>query len=310
MNLSFKQLQAFREVMRTGSISEAARALNRTQPAVSSLITTLEEELGLSLFERHRGRLIKKPEAQYFLEETEAVLERLAHSTKTMREIADLQRGRLRIACMPASSQFMMPRLLSDFVRDKPQVKVSLMMRASSVIEEWIASQQYDIGLAETPAPNGAIAAEHHELNCVCALRTDDPLTEKSVITPSDLSGLPLATLQEDHPNLLATRKAFASQKAELNARFELRNFQPALKLVEEGLCYCICDPITASSYFEYQQNEPALCFRPFTPEISLAVSILQPAHRPPSQLTSAFVEILRQDLAEINQRFYHSLNG
>ncbi|HCH25182.1 MAG TPA: LysR family transcriptional regulator, partial [Oceanospirillaceae bacterium] len=38
MNFSIRQLQAFREVMRTGSISEAARALNRTQPAVSSLI--------------------------------------------------------------------------------------------------------------------------------------------------------------------------------------------------------------------------------------------------------------------------------
>ena len=61
MNLSIKQLEAFREVMRTGSISEAARILNRTQPAVSSLISNLEEELGVSLFERQRGRLIRTP---------------------------------------------------------------------------------------------------------------------------------------------------------------------------------------------------------------------------------------------------------
>ncbi len=307
MNLSFKQLQAFREVMRTGSISEAARALNRTQPAVSSLINTLEEELGLSLFERQRGRLVKKPEAQYFLEETEAVLERLAHSTRTMQEIADLQEGRLRIACMPASSQFMMPRILANFVRDKPQVKVSLMMRASTIIEEWVASQQYDIGLAETPAPNGAISAETYELACVCAIRTDDPLAKKSVITPQDLDELPLATLQEDHPNLLSSRATFKKMGASFNPRFELRNFQPALKLVEEDLCYCICDPMTASSYFEYQGENPKLCFRPFLPEIPLSISILQPAHRPASLLASAFKSILQQEIKRINLQFQSS---
>ncbi|MGB0912511.1 MAG: LysR family transcriptional regulator, partial [Phaeobacter italicus] len=37
MNLSIRQLQAFREVMRSGSVSEAARILGRTQPAISAL---------------------------------------------------------------------------------------------------------------------------------------------------------------------------------------------------------------------------------------------------------------------------------
>jgi len=305
MNLSFRQLQAFREVMRTGSISEAARALNRTQPAVSAMIASLEEELGLTLFERQRGRLIRKPEAQYFLGEAEAILERLAQSTRTMKEIADLQEGRLRIACMPASSQFMMPRLVADFVRDKPQVKVSLMMRASSIIEEWVASQQFDIGLAETPPPNRALTTRNFELRCVCALRHDDPLAAKAVIGPEDLAGKPLAVLQEDHPNLVASRKVFRKAGAEFNPRFELRNYQPALMLVEEWLCYCICDPMTASSYFEYKQAEPALVFRPFVPEIPLSVSILQPAHRPASLLTASFVEILVEALEAIDQQFH-----
>lgn len=304
MNLSIRQLQAFREVMRTGSISEAARALNRTQPAVSAAIASLEEELGLTLFERQRGRLVRKPEAMFFLEETEAVLERLAHTSRTMKELASLKEGRLRIACMPASSQFMMPRLVADFVRDKPQVKVSLMMRASSVIEEWVASQQYDLGFAETPPPNGALATKDFALSCVCALRQDDPLAQKELITPEDLAGKPLAVLQEDHPNLIATQEAFRKSKAAFEPRFELRNFQPALKLVEEGLCYCICDPITASSYYDYHQIEPQLVFRPFAPVVPLLVSILTPAHRPQSLLASAFIEILEAEIDRVDTLF------
>jgi len=304
MNISIRQLQAFREVMRTGSISDAARALHRTQPAVSSMISSLEEELGVVLFERQRGRLVCKPEAHYFFEETEAILGRLAQTTRTMQEIGNLQEGQLRIACMPASSQFMMPRLVADFMRDKPRVKVSLMMRASAIIEEWIASQQYDIGLAETPPPNPMLAIQTFELPCTCAVRRDDPLSEKTMITAQDLDGLPLATLQEGHPNLTATRAAFQKAGACLQQRFELRNYQPALKLVEEGLCYCICDPMTASSYFDYREHNSILVFKPFTPVIPLSVSILHPAHRPASLLTEKFTAILVDELTKISQQF------
>ncbi|WP_375748551.1 LysR substrate-binding domain-containing protein [Vibrio sp. HN007] len=304
MNLSIRQLQAFREVMRTGSISEAARALHRTQPAVSAMITSLEEELGLALFVRQRGRLTKTPEASFLLGESEAILERLVRVSRTMKELSNLQEGQLRIACMPASSQFLIPNLVAGFIKDKPKVKVSIMMRASSVIEEWIASQQYDLGIAELPAPNSAITTIPLDMHCVCAMRVDDPLAQKKVITPEDLSGKPLATLQEEHPNLLATRKAFEQHGADFNARFELRNFQPALKLVEEGLCYSICDPMTADSYFEYKMVSPELTFRPFAPSILLSIGILTPSQRPASLLTVAFTEILHKYLIELDKKF------
>ena len=61
-----------------------------------------------------------------------------------------------------------------------------MMMRASAVIEEWIASQQYDVGLAETPPPNAALAVETFELPCVCAMPKDDPLASREYIQPRD----------------------------------------------------------------------------------------------------------------------------
>lgn len=304
MNITIRQLQCFREVMRTGSISEAARTLQRTQPAVSNMIATLEDELGVELFERQRGRLIRKPEAHYFLEESEQILERLNKTARTMKEIAGLELGRLKIACMPAASNYLMPRLVADFVVDKPKVNVSMMMRDSSVIEEWVASQQYDIGLAETPPPNRALSAMTFDLKCVCALPIDDPLAQKAFIGPQDLDGLPLATLQEDHPNYQSTLKAFRSQSATMNQRFELLTFQPALKLVEEKLCYCICDPMTASGYLQRFDDRARLVFKPFAPEVILSVSVLTPAHRPASVLASNFTQMLTTELDRLNDQF------
>ena len=176
MNLSFRQLQAFREVMRTGSVSDAARILGRTQPAISALVANLEAELGIALFRRQRGKMAPTPEAQYFITEAEAILDRLSLSTRTMREIGALTRGRLNIACMPAAASLLMPQILGEFLLDKPDVKASLMMRASPVIEEWVASQQYDIGLGETPKPSAAIETIDFDMRCVCAIPAGAPL--------------------------------------------------------------------------------------------------------------------------------------
>ncbi|MCP4186047.1 MAG: LysR family transcriptional regulator [Gammaproteobacteria bacterium] len=73
--MNLKQLRAFSEVVKTGSVSEAARRLHRTQPAVSAVISSLEDELGIALFIRKGMRLKPAPEAQFLLREANEILE-------------------------------------------------------------------------------------------------------------------------------------------------------------------------------------------------------------------------------------------
>jgi len=87
MNISLRQITTFREVMRSGSISQAARTVMRTQPAVSSMVATLEDELGFALFVREHGKLTPTPEAHFFLEECEAILDRLERTERTVGQI-------------------------------------------------------------------------------------------------------------------------------------------------------------------------------------------------------------------------------
>ncbi|TYC67769.1 LysR family transcriptional regulator [Stappia sp. BW2] len=303
MNLSFRQLQTFVQVMRTGSVSEAGRALGRTQPAVSAMIAGLEREVGFQLFERERGRLVPKPEAHYFLEEAEFLLERLTRSTRTLQDIGNLEKGKLRIACNPAASSFFMPRVLANFLRDKPDIEASLMMRSSPVVTDWIASQQYDIGFAETPEPRRTIISEVFALPGVCAVPKDDPLARMNVITPADLDGKPMAMLFDDHSISEQTRKSFNEAGARLNKRFELRTFLPALQLVSEGLCYTICEGLSAISHQESFGAQNSLVFRPFKPECFLNMSLLTPANRPLSLLVESFAEVLRAEIKALVER-------
>lgn len=295
-NLTLRQLQTFREVMRSGSISDASRTLLRTQPAVSTMIANIERELGFSLFVREHGRLTPTAEAHYFLEEAEEVLNRLDRTVRTMSEFGTLDRGSLRIACHPASSGFFLPKVLAEFLKGRPAVKADLMMRASQVVEDLIASQEYDIGLAETPAPRSSIKIETFDLECVIALPESDPLAGKDILTPTDLRDYPMAMLFGDHPVTIATQDAFTRCEATLNSRFVLRTFLPSLQLVGAGLCGAVVDRITAAT-----SPAPGVVFRKFAPAINSSVSLLLPAHRPTSVLTNAFRIHLREQLAQIN---------
>jgi DNA-binding transcriptional LysR family regulator len=131
----------------------------------------------------------------------------------------------------------------------------------------------------------------------------DDPLARKKVITPADLDGKPMAMLFDDHSISEQTRKAFNEAGARLNKRFELRTFLPALQLVSEGLCYTICEGLSAISHQESFGDQNSLVFRPFKPECFLNMSLLTPANRPLSLLVESFAEVLRAEIKALVER-------
>lgn len=300
LNLSLRQLLVFREVMRCGSVSEAAKLLHRSQPALSAMLSNMESELGFVLFERKGNRLLPKPEAHFFMEEISLVLEGFNRATDMMGEVARLKVGQLRVACMPAASGFLVPRLISEFVKHRPEVKVSLMSNSSTAVHEWVASQQFDVGFAEVPTERTSLLIEPIDAACVCAMRADDPLARKKKITPFDLNGKPMAALFDEHFTAMATRTAFAQAGAVFNQRFELRAFISGFDFVEQGLAYCVCDPISAASYRLYRDNNRPLVFRPFEPRVAYTFAILRPAFKPSSLLADAFCNQLTERITKI----------
>ena len=302
MNLSFRQLSTFLEVIRSGSISQAARTIGRTQPAVSSLISGLEEELGFALFHRKQGKLIPTPEAQYFREECEEIIDRLERSKRTLQGIATQQRGLLRLACHPAAANHFLPESLTTFLTDKHETKISMTMRSSAVIEDLVASQQVDIGLAEAPRPRPSINQKIFDMACLVAMSSSSPLVAKARLKPQDLNGLDMAILFPEHTTSIQAREAFDRAKCLLKPRFELRTFYSGLPFVEAGACYMICDMITAFSYLQRAGPDSGIVFRPFVPVINLSVSILTPAHSPQSLLTSSFVYHLSLRLEHVQR--------
>ncbi len=302
MNLN--QLRAFRAVMLTGSVSEAARNLRRTQPAISAQIAALERDLGCKLFVRQGGRLKPAPEANYLLEEANDILGRLNAAERILRNVRDLEHGKLQIACMPGPSTFLLPELVGRFVEKRHGVDVALISRASTEVLQLISSQQFDIGLIDLDAgdikPSRLVESEELRMGCFCAVAADDPLAEKTVITASDLDGKPMAALYASHMTSQRTRAAFESVGASYSVRFEAQFFIPLLTYIEKGLSYAVVSAMCAESYRLSRGNQGRIAFRPFEPSVHLEFAVITPAHRPPSALAKAFMELLMAELTRL----------
>ena len=160
-----------------------------------------------------------------------------------------------------------------------------------------MASQEYDIGLAETPAARSSIRIQSWDLDCVLALPAGNPLPADRSLTPRDLSGYPMATLFDEHGTNRAFEAAFAMAGATLNRRFVSRTFLPAIQPVSQGMCASLVDRITARSC-----PTSNIVFHRFAPAIASPVAILETAHRPQSLLTQAFRAELASALDQLER--------
>ena len=302
--MNLKQITEFREIMRTGSVSQAARNLNRTQPAISASLRALEQSLDMPLFERHGKRLHPVPEAHYLYAEVDDIINRLQTTRQNMRNLRDLESGVLRIVAMPGPSAFLLPKLISQFTRDKPQVKVTLITQNSLQVHQMVATQAYDIGIADKMDADevdiSLMNVDTIDSECVCALPVTDPLTQKSTVTVSDLDSRPLGVLHTGHITYTNTRHAFEQAGAAFNPTFHTQYFLPLFEFVAAGQACAIVDKLSAASYRLIQSTDPHIAFRPFKPAVTTNMVCLQPGHRSQSKLAQEFARLWLAQAREI----------
>ncbi|MCP5371762.1 MAG: LysR family transcriptional regulator [Hyphomicrobiales bacterium] len=298
--MNLRQLEAFHEVMLTGSVTESARNLGRTQPAVSAQIRALEEGVGYKLFDRRGGRLHPVPEAHYLLSEARAILDRVDALERTMQDVGALEAGHLRIACMPVHAEFLVPHVISRFVRDRGDVTISMVSQSSRLVYERLASQQFDVGFAEVSARSPLVDERVFEVYCVCAVNAGDPLAKRPYLTPRDLDGKPAALFLPEHFVPRRLREMFAEAGCELRVRFETQNAASQYVFVEDALAYAVMSPFNVSIYRRNSPDPSRIVFVPLRPAVPYPIAILVPAHRPLSRLAQAFVAFLDREITAL----------
>lgn len=290
--MNLRQLEAFRAVMTSGSISRAAQTLHLSQPAVSKLIAELEHALGFRLFLRARGKALGvTQEAEAFFHEVDRSFVGIETLKRAARDIRNMTTGNLRIAALPALGVSFLPAVIREFQCAHPGVLVQLQTRSSETVRQWIANQQFDIGLATRAREMPGIQMERF-LRCAgaCVLPPGHVLAEREVIRPRDLQGENFISLAAEDPTRRRVDRMFEDAGVEPRVVVETQYAMTICGLVLEGVGCSILNPVTACDYVAR-----GLIVRPFDPRIEFEYMLFTSIMRPLSQMAQRFVGFMTE---------------
>jgi DNA-binding transcriptional LysR family regulator len=152
--MDIKQLQYFIEVAKWNSFTRAAEQLFITQPTISKMIKNLEDELGITLFNRSRKKLILTDAGKVIYEQAKLV-DKAFHNIETeMDNLLELKKGHIRIGLPPIFDPTLFPKLVGSFHEKYPAISFELMESGSKKIEEEVENHQLDIGVVVLPTNN------------------------------------------------------------------------------------------------------------------------------------------------------------
>jgi LysR family transcriptional regulator, transcriptional activator of the cysJI operon len=210
------RLRVFRAVADEMSFRKAAEVLHLSQPAVSQHIHALEEEAGVQLFNRARG---EGHGSQISLTEAGRVLLGYANTAaETMvearRALAALNHevvGELRLGASTTVAQYVLPRILGAFLRQYPQVKLSLVSGNTERIVESVAEKKVALGIIEGPAMRRDVKTERmvkDEMVLIMSPNHTLALRKGAVITPVELAKLPLLLRERGSGSRMVVERA------------------------------------------------------------------------------------------------------
>jgi DNA-binding transcriptional LysR family regulator len=152
--MDFVDLQVFKCVVDEGGIIKAARKLHRVPSSVTTRIKQLETSLGVTLFHRDRQRLHLSPTGELLL----AYAERLIQLSDEARAVVSggMPQGALKLGALESTSASRLPRILADFHRRYPEVRLELTTGTNDDLMTQVADRRLDAAFtAEPPAARG-----------------------------------------------------------------------------------------------------------------------------------------------------------
>lgn len=289
--LNLRHIEIFHAIMRTGSITAAAQALNVTQPAVSAMLKHFESRLQMSLFERVNGRLRPTPEAQALLPDVAEIFNRLDVVERLSRDLAGGLRGSLSLAATSPLANGLLAQAVASFTRDRPRAKVTLQALGSPLVLERVLNREADLGVAYEPIANMEVETEVLTRGSIaCVLPESHPLADRASISPSDL--LPYTVITYLPQTLLRpyVDRVMSDAGVALAINIEVGLSITGIMLALNGAGIALVEPNVLKAL-----PLPGLTSRPLVPQVEFRSLLILNRSAPRSRIVLEFIDHLRE---------------
>lgn len=228
MNASLRVLRYVVETAEAGSVTEAARRLNVSQPSISTAISQVEAEFGIQIFVRHHARGVTLSAAgQRFVNDARLLLNHARDFAKNVRALGDALQGEIEVGAFLTLAARFMPALLATFARAYPGISVRLMEGDQQEIIDALLSGRTELALSYAFAVPDEVQGEKlADLPPFALVSAEHPLAKRGVISLTELKDEPFLLLDLPHSRDyflhlfhacgLEPRIAFRSRSSEL----------------------------------------------------------------------------------------------
>lgn len=232
--MDFDQLETFLEVARHSSFSRAAEKRFRTQPAISSQIRALEEEVGAKLFDRSGGKVALTAAGKVFQQYAEQTLDSRKTMLVTVAEMERVPRGEIVVGANEGTCLHILPEVFAEFKKLYPNVGVQISRLERAKIMESIIDNSVDFGVVSAPVDDKrlTVVAIHRD-ELVIIAPPGHPLSHMKQAAIADVVRFPLllpkvGRTRDALENLFHERKLKPKISMELDSSELLKRFVAA----------------------------------------------------------------------------------
>lgn len=297
------RLRGFAAVARWRNFTRAAEALHLSQPSLSRQIAALEAELGVELFHRSRGRVETTQAGRALLPIAARMLADAETARRTVREIAGLQRGRVRLGAPPTLCVSLVAEALRVFRAERPGIEVQITERGSRELLERLDEGGLDLALVVSPTAHGGglpVSIERAPLlseQLVVVSSAEGPAPgEDGAVALEELAELPQLFFHRDYDLRATAEAAFARAGLSPRVVVEGAEMDAVLRFAECGIGVALV-PATVLV------DRPALrATRLRAPRLHRTVGIARRGDASPEPAVRAMLEVLLGTARELTR--------
>lgn len=237
MSVTLKQIRAFVTVAQAGSFTAAASLLHLTQSAVSVLISELEAEFGLRLFDRTTRLVLLADAGREFYPVAEKMLADLHNALSSSKELVAKKRGRVALASTPLMASILLPKAIAAYTAMYPGISVILQDTLAGLIQQKVRDGEADFGIGTFEKAGRELLAEPLMADTlVLACPAGHPLAAKASVAWRALAGHPFISFTRDNSVGQLIRNCLADAGVEVQSAYEVSYLTTVIGMVDAGL--------------------------------------------------------------------------
>ncbi|WP_045226636.1 LysR family transcriptional regulator [Methyloterricola oryzae] len=236
MNITLRQLKVFERVAHRLSFTRAAEELFLTQPAVSMQIKQFEETVGLPLFERLGKKIYLTRAGDELYRLSKTISQQLEEAEQLIEELKGTDGGKLAVSVASTVHYFAI-RLLADFVRRYPKVKVSFKVTNRRGLLQQLDDNEADIVLMGQPPQELDLVAEPFMDNPLVVIAPGaHPLARTKSISPAQLKHETFLMREQGSGTRSSVERFFSEHGFNISGSMEMNTNTAIKQGVEVGL--------------------------------------------------------------------------